>query len=230
MFYLNYGISEDRIFECNYFVDNRWFRERMDQLGEDRDITRTHWGIKTNAVCFLYAGKLISKKRIPDLLQAFETVWRVRKDIHLLVVGTGELMSSAQQYVSERRLPVTFSGFLNQSEIVKAYAATDCLVLPSDFGETWGLVVNEAMACGRPVIVSDRVGCGPDLVENDVTGFIFPFGDPQALADRIIAIASDSAKRLQMGENAARRIEHYSVENAVQGTLQAIDFVTAKSL
>src|SRR5207245_2803101 len=80
-------------------------------------------------------------------------------------------------------VPATFAGFLNQSEIASAYAAGDALVLPSDFGETWGLVVNEAMACGRAAVVSDRVGCGLDLVIPGKTGERFAFGDTQALAD-----------------------------------------------
>ena len=88
----------------------------------------------------------------------------------------------------EHTLPVSFAGFLNQGEIPAAYAACDALVLPSDYGETWGLVVNEAMACGVPAVVSDAVGCGPDLVEEGQTGMIFPLGDIPALARAIEAV------------------------------------------
>ena len=75
-----------------------------------------------------------------------------------------------------------WAGFLNQSQLGEAYAIADCLVLPSDWGETWGLVVNEAMATGLPCVVSDRVGCGPDLVVPGVTGDVVPFGDVPALS------------------------------------------------
>ncbi|WP_425507198.1 glycosyltransferase family 4 protein [Thermomonas carbonis] len=75
-----------------------------------------------------------------------------------------------------------FAGFLNQSEITAAYAAADCLVLPSDHGETWGLVVNEAMACGLPALVSDQVGCAVDLIVAGHTGDVFPCGDVAALS------------------------------------------------
>ncbi|HYA13822.1 MAG TPA: glycosyltransferase family 4 protein [Syntrophales bacterium] len=179
-------------------------------------------------VCFLYVGKLIPKKRIFDLLRALEEACLGRENIRALVVGAGELMEYAQQFASERRLPVTFTGFLNQTEILKAYTAADCLVLPSDFGETWGLVVNEAMACGLPAIVSERVGCGPDLVDDGVTGYIFPFGHVEGLAQKLIAMAEDSENRIHMGENALRRIQDYSVEKAVEGTLQAATYVTDK--
>lgn len=224
-FYRNYGIPEGKIFTCNYFVDNRWFQERFRGIVGERDVIRSGWGIRKDDVCFLYAGKLIPKKRIHDVLQAIEKSYRTNDNIRLLVVGSGELMEAARQFVLEHRLPVTFSGFLNQTEIVKAYAAGDCLVLPSDFGETWGLVVNEAMACGLPAIVSDRVGCGPDLVENSVTGFVFPFGDIDALAGRLLDMASDIEKRLQMGKNAMEKVRGYSVEKALEGTLNAINFV-----
>ncbi|HXW69268.1 MAG TPA: glycosyltransferase family 4 protein [Dissulfurispiraceae bacterium] len=224
-FYLNYGIPEEAIFTCNYFVDNGWFQKRLNEVHEERDDIRSGWDIKKNDVCFVYAGKLIPKKRVLDLLTAFEKACRMRENIQLLVVGAGELMEPAQRFVSEHKLPVTFTGFLNQSAIVKAYAAADCLVLPSDYGETWGLVVNEAMACGLPAIVSDRVGCWPDLVENKVTGFLFPFGDVYSLAERLVELASDKGKLLQMGNNAAEKIKEYSVEKAVEGTVKAIEYV-----
>ena len=94
-----------------------------------------------------------------------------------LMVGDGPLRGVCEDFVRVNRAPIRFAGFLNQSQIVEAYVAADVLVLPSDGGETWGLVVNEAMACKRPCIVSDHVGCGPDLVAVGETGVIFPLGD-----------------------------------------------------
>ena len=108
-------------------------------------------------------------------------------------------MAQARALVERERLPATFAGFLNQSEIVRAYAAADCLVLPSDAGETWGLVVNEAMACGIPAIVSDQVGCGSDLVTDGVTGATFPMGDVDALARCLIEFSADPKRLRRMG-------------------------------
>jgi glycosyltransferase involved in cell wall biosynthesis len=107
----------------------------------------------------------------------------------------------------------------------KAYAAADCLALPSDFGETWGLVVNEAMACGLPAIVSDRVGCATDLVEDGVTGRVFRFGDVPALADAIASSAGAPERLAMMGAEARERIAGYSVEAAVAATLDAVRHV-----
>ena len=87
------------------------------------------------------------------------------EDEEELMVGDGELRQRCEEEVSKRQLPVTFTGFLNQSEIISAYVGADCLVLSSDAGETWGLVVNEAMACSRPALVSDLAGCHLDLIK-----------------------------------------------------------------
>ena len=111
---------------------------------------------------------------------------------------------------------------------VQTCALPICLVLPSDFGETWGLVVNEAMVCGLPAIVSDRVGCGPDLVINGVTGAVFPFGEVSELAQRMVEMAADHENRKSMGERAQRRIEEYTVERAAQGTIEAFNAVTLR--
>jgi len=225
-FYLQYGIQQKRIFPCSYFVDNDRFAAQHRRDLRDRDALRAGWSIPEGHTCFLFVGKLESKKRIMDLLRALDDARRSSASIHLLVVGTGELMEEARRFAAERNLPVTFAGFLNQSEISRAYAAGDCLVLPSDFGETWGLVVNEAMACGLPAIVSDRVGCGPDLIEEGVTGAVFPFADVTALSQKLVAFASDSGNLARMGRQACERIKDYSVEAAVAGTMRAIKFAT----
>jgi glycosyltransferase involved in cell wall biosynthesis len=226
-FYMENGITAERIFSCPHFVDNQRFRSQCQQVSGERDKIRAGWGIKPDDSCFLYVGKLEPKKRIMDLLQALDSVKTVH-NIKLLIVGAGEIMDEAKRYTEEKNLPVSFAGFMNQTEITRAYAAGDCLVLPSDYGETWGLVVNEAMACGLPAIVSDRVGCGPDLVEDGITGFIFPFGDINALADRMLKVTNDSDTRQRMAKRAQERIKEYSVEKATKGTLQAIDYVLGK--
>jgi glycosyltransferase involved in cell wall biosynthesis len=149
--------------------------------------------------------------------------------MHLLVVGTGELMEPAQAFAREHALPVTFTGFLNQSEIAAAYVAADALVLPSDYGETWGLVVNESMACARPAIVSDRVGCGPDLVTPGVTGECFAFGDTAALAAVLERCAAERDELQRMGAAARERVlSGYRAARATEGTLRAVEWVGAR--
>jgi glycosyltransferase involved in cell wall biosynthesis len=133
----------------------------------------------------LFAGKFIPKKRPMDLVNAVAMLQGTRssKSIHLLFTGSGELGAEVRggcdvvydaeadaiprsPAISSNGNPAaSFTGFLNQTEISRAYVAADCLVLPSDYRETWGLVVNEAMASGLPCIVSDACGCAEDLVE-----------------------------------------------------------------
>jgi glycosyltransferase involved in cell wall biosynthesis len=228
--YAGYGVPECRIFDCPHFVDNERFQQQAADLASSRRMLRAEWGIPQDAVCFLYAGKLVPKKRILDLLRSLDLARASGCRMHLLVVGTGELLERARAVSLDRALPVTFAGFLNQREIVRAYVAADCLVLPSDYGETWGLVVNEAMACGLPALVSDRVGCGPDLVEDRVTGAVFPFGDVGALADRLMQLAARGGQLSEMGTRARERVvTRYSVERAVAGTKEAVAALTCRS-
>jgi len=225
-FYLGNGVAAAKIFSSHYFVDNQRIGAQYESLAPARASLRQAWGIAPDKTCFVFAGKLQEKKRIMDLLRALKLAGEKRADLHLLVVGSGEQLEAAQGLVASGRLPVTFAGFLNQTDMPKAYAAADCLVLPSDFGETWGLVVNEAMVCGLPAIVSDRVGCGPDLVSDGVTGLLFPFGDIEALAACLLKMAAEPEARAAMGARARDRIADYSVQQAVQGTLRAIHATT----
>jgi glycosyltransferase involved in cell wall biosynthesis len=230
-FYRGYGIGDDRLFGTPYFVDNARFDSCARELLPQHNQLRERWSIPPQAICFCYAGKLEPKKRILDLLEALRiAVSMSATRLHLLVVGTGELMDAAQAQVRQHGLPVSFTGFLNQTEIPAAYVASDCLVLPSDYGETWGLVVNEAMACGRPAIVSDRVGCGPDLITPGGTGEVFRFGDVQALAARLVDLASDRERLAAMGPAARQRVmQDYSIERSAQGTLAAVRYVLGRS-
>lgn len=227
-FYLQAGIPASRIHDCPYGVDSERFEAAADALRARRDELRRQWSIPADATCFLFCGKLAAKKRPLDLLAALQRALRAGANAHVLVVGDGELMGAARALAGAEGLPVSFAGFLNQSGIVDAYVAADCLVLPSDAGETWGLVVNEAMACGLPAIVSDRVGCGPDLVLPGVTGAIHPAGDVDALAERLVLLARNPAALRAMGAQARERVrERHSVERAVEGTLAAVRATTA---
>lgn len=221
-FYLGYGIDPARIFDAPYFVDNARIGSGCEAARPGREALRRRWEIPAEAFCFMYVGKLQPKKRILDLIEALAVLRQRSRGAHLLVVGSGELERQARDRARALDLPVSFAGFLNQTELPAAYAAGDCLVLPSDYGETWGLVVNEAMACGLPAIVSDRVGCARDLVEEAVTGYTFPFGDIGALAARLETMSASGAAARALGEAARARVARYSVEEAVAGTLDAV--------
>jgi len=123
----------------------------------------------------------------------------------------------------------SFTGFLNQSEMSRAYVAADVLVLPS-ISETWGLVVNEAMACGLPAVVSDAAGCAPDLIEAGKTGFTFPAGDPAQLAQRLASLSEMKQHGHDFRPALAEKMRTYCVASAVSGTLEAVETFAAKRL
>lgn len=225
-FYRRHGISDQHLYWCPYFVDNTRFEQQSRCLRSRRQQLRCQWNITAEAQCVLFCGKLISKKHIDDLVRSMDAAYRRNRNLHLLIVGDGEQRQETEQYCRQRGLPTTFAGFLNQSEISTAYVAADCLVLPSDAGETWGLVVNEAMACGLPVIVSDQIGCAADLVKEDVTGQVYRCGDVARLTELILDLAHNSQHWKAMGLAGQSRVRNeYSVEKAVAGTIAAIDGV-----
>ena len=227
-FYRRNGVPAHRIFPVPYFVDNERFAAQGAARMPERASIRTGWSIAPEETCFLFAGKLVPKKRVLDFLAACGTARRSDPRIRALVVGTGEMDSVAREFAARHESGAVFAGFLNQSEISRAYVAADCLVLPSDYGETWGLVVNEAMVHGLPAIVSDRVGCGPDLVIEGKTGRIVPFGDVGVLARTLLAMSADGTGRVEMGRRARAHVASYSAERAVEGTLQAVAYVCGK--
>jgi glycosyltransferase involved in cell wall biosynthesis len=204
-------------------VDNRRFERDMELLRPQREAVRRQWGIAPDATVFLFAAKFINVKRPSDFVSAVGRSASANSSIVGLMAGDGPLRAQCEQQARAAGAPVRFTGFLNQSRIPEAYAAADALVLPSET-ETWGLVVNEAMACGLPCIVSDRVGCGPDIVDRGVTGDLYPMGDVEALAARLLHHGNLAA----MGRNAQRKIESYSVEAAASAMLKAVDTVRSR--
>ncbi len=223
-YYLHYGARAERIFFVPHAIDERRFREQAQLLAPCRPQLREQWKLPPDTTVFLWAAKFIFKKRPMDFLRALDIARRGGAVIHGLMVGDGPLRPECEAFARRRGIPVIFAGFLNQSEMVKSYVACDALVLPSDGGETWGLVVNEAMVCGRPCIVSDKVGCGPDLITPE-TGAIYPLGHAERLAALMSEFAADGRRLRGMGEAAARKIRDYSTEVAVRGVLEALHAV-----
>jgi len=225
-FYLENGVAKDKLFFSPHCVENERFTMAASGFREHRQEIRAAWGIPEGAVVFLFCAKFIEKKRPMDVLRALAELTAGDRDpsgVHLLMIGTGALLGACQIYAQDAGLPVTFGGFLNQSEIHRAYVAADCQVLPSDHGETWGLVVNEGMACGLPAIVSNQVGCHLDLITPGETGEVYPMGDVTALAGKMRALAANPLRLLAMGCSARERVADYSYDRVVQGTLAALE-------
>jgi len=222
-FFINNGVKPDNIYASPHFIENKRFIESSKLSSTEKTRLRTRLDIPKDNYCFVYSGKLIDKKNVQELLSAFSKVYKEHKDIHFLIIGDGRHRESLTCFAEARNLPVTFAGFINQTEIPKMYAIGDCFLLASNFGETWGLVVNEAMVCGLPAIVSDRVGCGPDLILEGITGFSYTFGQVEDLASKMREISMDRQISSQMGDAARHHVlENFDVKHTVAATKKAI--------
>lgn len=223
-FYRRRGMTEQQLFPARYCIDNDRFAATAADPERSRQF-RQRYGLRSDRPCFLFSARFIAKKHPLQVLQALQRAQVSGAPVQLLMVGDGELRTECEEYVRQHSLPVTFTGFLNQTEIPTAYAATDCLVLTSDYDETWGLVVNEAMACGRPALVSDQAGCCRDLIEEGRTGAAFRFGDIEQLAGLLQRYSWQPEDLKRMGRAARQRIYEYSPAAAAQGALQAAEYV-----
>jgi glycosyltransferase involved in cell wall biosynthesis len=224
----HYGVPDDRLCFSPRFVDNEFFRGRGHQAEENGRATeiRDKFSIPSSAFVTAFVGKFIPKKRVSDLIAAYRYLDTDRADSHhLLLIGDGPLRTKLEDEVSRGDLEdrIHFAGFQNQKKLPAFYRAADSIVLPSDGRETWGLVVNEGMACGRPAIVSDAVGCAPDLVETAETGYQFEMGNPEALAGATRALKRQwRSRREPMQEAIRERIDQYSIRKATEGLRTAV--------
>lgn len=219
-FYESYGVGGDRIFLAPYTVDNDYFFERARSLEGQRHELRQREGIAPDLPVVLYCGKLIPKKRPFDLLRALAILTKQIR-ASLVFVGDGNLRPELEEFANKNALRVHFLGFRNQSELPKCYAMSDVMVLPSDY-EPWGLVVNEAMCFGLPIVASDKVGAAADLIRDGLNGFVYPVGNIPALAEALIRVLANDALRREMGDSSAATIRKWSISETVEGVRNAL--------
>ncbi len=229
-YYRAFGVSDDKCYWAPYGVDNGWFSLAEPARSRAREQVRRLIGVGDETVVFASSAKLIARKRPGDLVDAVALTRSEGVAAHALFIGDGEERSQLERRAAELGVAgaITIAGFVNQAEIPAWYAAADALVLPSDARETWGLVVNEAMAAGLPVVVSDAVGCSPDLVRDAVNGFTYPCGDVDALADRLARVAALGATgRRAFGERSRGIVERFGVDVAAAATASAVEAIVA---
>jgi glycosyltransferase involved in cell wall biosynthesis len=213
------GIPAERIVRTAHSVDNRWWIDQASRV--NRNAVRAQWGVPNEAPVVLFCGKLQPWKRPHDALRAFAKS-RV-EGAYLVFAGDGPMRADLEGDARALGIAkaVRFLGFVNQSKLPAVYRSSDLLILPSDY-EAFGLVVNEAMLCSCPVIVSDRVGARLDLVFDGKTGFIFPVSNIEALAVLLREVLPERDLLKRIAEAAQERMKEWSPENNVDGLIEAI--------
>lgn len=216
-----HGLDGDRLRWAPHTVENERFADPDGVHGAEAREWRVRLGIGEGETAFLFAGKLEPKKAPEILLEAFLAT--DRPGAHLVLVGSGPMEESLKAR-AEGRPRVHFLGFRNQSRMPAVYRIGDVLVLPSRGpGETWGLAVNEAMASGRPAIVSDRVGCAPDLVADGSVGRVVPAGRVAPLASSMTELAAAPDLRTRMRESAEAAIRPWSLSRQADAVLESAE-------
>lgn len=216
----SFGVTKDRIAVAQMTVDIEAIL-RFCAQGRDavRSAARQRWGLLMGETVAIYTGRLEHEKGVTLLLAAFAAAGAQESKLRLIIAGDGLLRSRVDAAAAADRR-IVYLGRLSGEDVLRAYVAADFLVLPSQF-EPWGLVVNEAMSCGLPVIVSDRVGCADDLVRDGETGLVVAAGDQAALTAAMVRLARDERGRRRMGQAAKRLISPWTLANEARNVISA---------
>lgn len=224
-YFLFSGLKPQQVMIAPHAVDNVFFSK--DRLIKEAEALqqRRQLGIPDDAVVFLYAGKFYGVKQLHLLINAFKNIQP--SGSYLLLVGNGEEEASLKALAADHPR-ILFQPFRNQSAMPVVYRMGDVFVLPSK-SETWGLSINEAMACERPVIVSDQCGCVPDLIVQGETGFIFQSGNAVELQQLLLKFP-DRASSQKLGKQAAAYIQQFSLQRIAETIEQSLLQKVAASL
>jgi glycosyltransferase involved in cell wall biosynthesis len=218
-------------FPMPYAVDNGYFQSRSQDADPRRGGLLRELNLDASRPMILFASKLQRRKRCEDLLEAYLSLCsEVGSEPvpYLVIVGDGEQRATLEKRVSESGVAgVRFCGFRNQSELPVFFSLATVFVLPSQ-DEPWGLIVNEVMNSGCPVILSDDVGCQPDLVNDGVEGCVFPVGDVNALKDALRRVLESPETAKAMGQRGLKRISGWSYEQDRVGLRRAIAALTRR--
>jgi glycosyltransferase involved in cell wall biosynthesis len=199
-------------------IDGELFASRIAavSVAEAREKCR----VRPEAKVVLFAGKFIPKKRPELLLEEFARV--AQPDWQLLLVGDGPLRTKLEAKARQLKIDAVFAGFLNQTEMPAAYHAADLLVLPSTFEETWGLVANEAIACGCPVLLSSACGSVPELTAPPVAAAVFPWRETAQLGEKMRELLAAPDVRRQLREAGFERSREWTPHAAAEAIVRGL--------
>jgi glycosyltransferase involved in cell wall biosynthesis len=230
--YWRYYMGDDfPLFLAPYAVDNEYFQQRCKEAASRRDELRRELDLSPERPVILFASKLQTRKCAGDLLEAYTRLSSspgVEPHPYLVFVGDGEERPALECAARQTGFnSIRFCGFRNQSELPRFFDLSSVFVLPSRL-EPWGLIVNEVMNAGRAVIVSDEVGCQPDLIRDGVEGAVFRAGDVAGLTDALRRTLASPEIAAEMGRRGLDRINHWSFQDNIHGLRQALAALTKK--
>lgn len=221
-YYRSLQVPERKIFDVPYTIDNERFISASALTGQERMEVKRQFGLPTNLPVVLYASKLVQRKRPDDVIRAMRQVQKEGVEASLLLVGTGEMEGEMRALAASLAIQnVAFGGFVNQMELPRVFAAADVFVLTSE-SEPWGLIVNEAMCAGLPIVISDDVGCGPDLVRHGENGYVVRTGKVEEIASALCPLLTNATLRMEMGRRSLERIREWSYARDLAGIRDAI--------
>ena len=223
VYYQYYGVSDDKMFLSPYAVNNEFFSKKYHEIYHKREYLKKELDIHRELPVVLYASKMTPRKRAMDLLRAHEKIQK-EIDVALVFVGDGVERLTLENYTKSHNLKnVYFVGFKNQTELPDYFVIADIFVLPST-DEPWGLIINEAMNFGLPIITTDKVGAAPDLVKNGENGFIYSVGDIEKLASLLLKLLQEPDLRENMGKRSLEIIDKWSYKEDIEGILAALEY------
>jgi glycosyltransferase involved in cell wall biosynthesis len=208
--------SPKKIVTAPNAVDNHWFQVQADSVRFRDAEFRTQYRLPDRYL--LFVGRLIREKGIFDLLDAYSKLeGELRRKVGLVFAGDGQCLPELRE-LARRISPgnICFPGFVHREDLAGFYALAEASILPTH-SDPWGLVVNEAMACGLPVIVSSVAGCATDLVDDGWNGYIVPPRDQERLGEALTSILTNPMLQKEMGTRSTKRISNYSPEACAQG-------------
>ncbi len=221
-FYRAMGVPESKLFDFPYTVDNDRFVAAALLTADERRAERARLGITDDRPIVLYASKFTPRKHPDHLIQAQQILRSRGLDFHLVLAGAGEMEGDLRALAAANPdLSIHFPGFFNQSELPRLFGACDIFSLPAE-AEPWGLIINEAMCAGLPIVASDEIGSVVDLVQSGVNGATHRAGDIQGIAAALEILVANPAAIKTMGQASRDRIGQWSYDRCVIGLRNAL--------
>lgn len=217
----SFGVADDQIVIARNAVDIDFFSHRADTARSDAAAIREKLALPERY--FLFVGRLVREKGVLDLVKAYGSLSSdIRQQVSLVLAGDGPLLPELENLIRSNKMSgVRLLGFVHREELPIYYGLADVFVLPTH-SDVWGLVVNEAMACGLPIISTDVAGCAEDLLRDGWNGILCGVRDAFQLASAMERLAASQPLRVGMGQNSRNLIRAFSPDACAAGMAEAI--------